>query len=222
MRTTIRTLFNALILTPALFLSTGLVGEGLTVKGQEASQNRPTPADNPGNTDEASAQRTPETEPRIWIHLVGGGKIEVDELTESADGVWYKRGIVSTFLDRARLERIERESDLKLPSKTDALQGSGRWKISDAGKVEGFFMATFGRRLPVAAFGQSELHTRWGLDHRNGMDVPLHPDSPEGRALIKFLRAEEIPFIAFRGPVPRVSTGPHIHIGHRSPRIGSR
>jgi hypothetical protein len=35
---------------------------------------------------------------------------------------------------------------------------------------------------------------------------------PEGRALIKFLRSEGIPFLAFRGPIPGVATGPHIHI----------
>lgn len=168
---------------------------------------------------EAEEAGTLEPEPRIWIHLTGGGKIQVDELTESPDGVWYKRGNITTFLDRTRVEKIERESDAKPAEKAESLRGSGRWKISDAGKVESFFLATFGRRLPIGAFGQSELHTRWGLDHRNGMDVPIHPDSPEGRALMKFLRSEGIPFIAFRGPVPRVSTGPHIHIGHPSPRL---
>ena len=65
---------------------------------------------------------------------------------------------------------------------------------------------------------KSDLHTRWGLDHRNGMDVGLHPDSVEGRALIEFLRAESIPFLVFRGPVPGVATGPHIHIGMPSHR----
>jgi hypothetical protein len=54
------------------------------------------------------------------------------------------------------------------------------------------------------------------------MDVGLHPDSAEGRALIEFLRTEAIPFLAFRSAVPGVATGPHIHIGNRSPRITSR
>jgi hypothetical protein len=54
------------------------------------------------------------------------------------------------------------------------------------------------------------------------MDVGLHPDSAEGRALIEFLRNESIPFLAFRGPIPGVATGPHIHIGNRSPRISGR
>ena len=76
--------------------------------------------------------------------------------------------------------------------------------------------------VATSAFGQSDLHTRWGLDHRNGMDVGLHPDSVEGRALIEFLRAESIPFLVFRGPVPGVATGPHIHIGNRSSRSYGR
>ena len=45
----------------------------------------------------------------IWIHFVGGAKMEVDEASESADGVWYKRGNVSIFLERARFEKVERE-----------------------------------------------------------------------------------------------------------------
>jgi len=49
--------------------------------------------------------------------------------------------------------------------------------------------------------------------------VALHPDSAEGRALIGFLQARGIPFLAFRGAVPGVATGPHIHIGSPSHRL---
>ncbi|HEY1402693.1 MAG TPA: hypothetical protein VGB05_01060, partial [Pyrinomonadaceae bacterium] len=47
----------------------------------------------------------------LWIYLVGGARFEVDEANESSEGVWYKRGNLSIFLERARIERIERESD---------------------------------------------------------------------------------------------------------------
>ncbi|HLL72110.1 MAG TPA: lytic transglycosylase domain-containing protein [Pyrinomonadaceae bacterium] len=47
----------------------------------------------------------------LWIYLVGGARFEVDEANETAEGVWYKRGNLSIFLERARIERIERESD---------------------------------------------------------------------------------------------------------------
>ena len=143
---------------------------------------------------------------------------------EQADGYWYKRGNMSKFLDRERVVRIERpKPPAEEKTAEDAVvEGTGRWKLSDAGKVEEFFVAKFKKPLPLSAFGQSDLHTRWGWDHRNGMDIGLHPDSTEGRALIQFLRAESIPFLAFRGAVPGVATGPHIHIGNRSPRISSR
>ena len=147
----------------------------------------------------------------------------VDEVTESTDGYWYKRGNVSTFLDRAKVVRIEYpklESDSAPP--TERSEPNARWRLADAGKVKDFFMARFNRPLPLSAFGQSDLHTRWGLDHRNGMDVNLHPDSVEGRALIEFLRAESIPFLVFRGPIPGVATGPHIHVGNRSSRSYGR
>ena len=47
----------------------------------------------------------------LWIYLVGGARFEVDEANETTEGVWYKRGNLSIFLERARIERIERETD---------------------------------------------------------------------------------------------------------------
>ncbi|HEX6045108.1 MAG TPA: hypothetical protein VFZ22_11515 [Pyrinomonadaceae bacterium] len=157
--------------------------------------------------------------------VLADGPLVVDEVTESSDGYWYKRGNMSKFLDRERVIRIERPKppeEKPAAADDDVVEGKGKWKLADAGKVEEFFVGKFKRPLPLSAFGQSDLHTRWGWDHRNGMDVGLHPDSSEGRALIEFLRAESIPFLAFRGAVPGVATGPHIHIGNRSPRISGR
>jgi hypothetical protein len=54
------------------------------------------------------------------------------------------------------------------------------------------------------------------------MDVGLHPDSAEGRALVKYLREANIPFLTFRGAVPGVASGPHIHVGRPSPRLRTR
>jgi hypothetical protein len=152
--------------------------------------------------------------------LKGERPLVVDEVSESSDGYWYKRGNITTFIDRERVVRVEHPK----PPEAEAIPaapsaGNGKWKLADARKIQDFFLARFKKPLPTSAFGQSDLHTRWGLDHRNGMDVGLHPDSVEGRALIEFLRKESIPFLAFRGPVPGVATGPHIHIGNRSPRV---
>ena len=50
-----------------------------------------------------------ETVQAVWIFLVGGAKMEVDEAHETAEGVWYKRGNLSIFIERSRIDRIERE-----------------------------------------------------------------------------------------------------------------
>jgi hypothetical protein len=97
--------------------------------------------------------------------------------------------------------------------------GWARWSIADAGKVDGFFVTKFGHNLPVSAFGQSAFHERAGLDHHDAVDVAVHPDSAEGLALMQYLRATGIPFIAFRQAVPGSATGAHIHIGNPSHRI---
>jgi hypothetical protein len=94
--------------------------------------------------------------------------------------------------------------------------GGANWALSDAYKVQRFFQDTFKRPLPVAVFGQGAIHDRWRLDHHNAMDVSLHPDSPEGQALLGYLRANGIPFLAFRQAIPGTATGPHIHIGRPS------
>ena len=159
----------------------------------------------------------------VTIVLRGDRPLVVDEVSESSDGFWYKRGNVTTFIDRERVLRVEYPKPAAAAEAApEPLEGKGKWKLADAQKVQDFFLTKFKRALPIAAFGQSDLHTRWGWDHRNGMDVGLHPDSVEGRALIEFLRNESIPFLAFRGPIPGVATGPHIHIGNRSPRISGR
>ncbi len=96
--------------------------------------------------------------------------------------------------------------------------GPAAWALADAWRVQRFFLEAFKKPLPVAVFGQGAIHDRWRLDHRNAMDVSLHPDGPEGLALMNFLRANGIPFSAFREAIPGTATGPHIHIGRPSHR----
>ena len=45
----------------------------------------------------------------VWIHLVGGARFRVDDVQETADGAWYSRANLSIFMERERIERIERE-----------------------------------------------------------------------------------------------------------------
>ena len=96
--------------------------------------------------------------------------------------------------------------------------GHTPWSLADAGKIEKFFLNTFGHALPVSALGQTPTHDRLRFDHRNAMDVALHPDSREGRSLMAYLRQAGIPFMAFRSAVAGAATGAHIHIGNPSLR----
>lgn len=91
--------------------------------------------------------------------------------------------------------------------------------VSNLPHINAFFSSRFGRPLPVTAIGQTPTHDRFGLDHRHAVDVPLHPDSAEGKALMEYLQQQGISFLAFRGAIPGVSTGPHIHIGRPSSRL---
>lgn len=46
----------------------------------------------------------------VWIHLVGGARVEADSATESPDGVWYRRGSLTIFVERSRVDHVEWEA----------------------------------------------------------------------------------------------------------------
>ena len=113
--------------------------------------------------------------------------------------------------------RLAKQRLVRTTSFTRFAGGSG-WGIGEAWKIQRFFSDTFKKELPVAVFGQGAIHDRWRLDHRNAMDISLHPDSAEGQALLGFLQKNGIPYLAFRSAIPGTATGPHIHIGRPSHR----
>jgi hypothetical protein len=96
--------------------------------------------------------------------------------------------------------------------------GTTPWTLAGAPPIESFFLSRFGRPLPVSARGQTPVHDRLAFDHRQAMDVAVHPDSAEGQALMAYLKGGGIPFLAFRQPVHGEATGAHIHIGQPSAR----
>lgn len=98
-------------------------------------------------------------------------------------------------------------------------RGRHPWALALVPRLEEFFRRTFQRALPVSAYGQTAVHDKLGFDHRNALDVAVHPDSAEGRALMEWLRRAGLSFIAFRGAVEGAATGAHIHIGEPSPRV---
>jgi hypothetical protein len=59
--------------------------------------------------DAVTPEQAAEEVETVWVYLVGGARVEVDEASETAEGVWYKRGNLSIFLERSRVERVERE-----------------------------------------------------------------------------------------------------------------
>src|SRR5262249_548610 len=51
------------------------------------------------------------TDPQSFLILLqGGARVTADEIKEADDGIWYRRGNLSVFLERDRIARIERES----------------------------------------------------------------------------------------------------------------
>lgn len=100
--------------------------------------------------------------------------------------------------------------------------GKAHWSLVDAGKIQKFFSERFGHLLPISALGQTPFHERMKFDHRDALDVALHPDSSEGKTLMAYLRKTGIPFMAFRNGVPGSATGAHIHIGKPSLRVAAK
>ena len=98
-------------------------------------------------------------------------------------------------------------------------RGRSAWRLAMTSGLQEFFTRTFSRGLPVSAYGQTALHEKLGFDHRNAIDVAVHPDSPEGLAVMDWLRRAGLSFIAFRQAVPGAATGAHIHVGEPSQRL---
>ncbi|HUQ34406.1 MAG TPA: transglycosylase SLT domain-containing protein [Pyrinomonadaceae bacterium] len=56
----------------------------------------------------SDAERSAAPHP-VWIYLVGGARVEADSVNETTEGVWYTHGSLTIFIERSRIERIERE-----------------------------------------------------------------------------------------------------------------
>ncbi len=102
------------------------------VRRIERSSSNPTGEALPPKTiiEAKKANSVPATIPvaqPIRIYLVGGAYLEVDEATESAEGVWHRRGNLSMLLDRARVERIERERPVEVAAASGAMWRERGW-----------------------------------------------------------------------------------------------
>ncbi|MGH9871996.1 MAG: lytic transglycosylase domain-containing protein [Pyrinomonadaceae bacterium] len=89
------------------------------------------------DSDESSQSSTAPDEPPLWIYLVGGARFEVDSVTESAAGAWYRRGPLSVFVERARIDHIEREELADSSSKKGRGWTTGNARIDSLIKQNG-------------------------------------------------------------------------------------
>jgi Zn-finger nucleic acid-binding protein len=92
----------------------------------------------PKSTDDAEVVAEPVARnagpPPVWIYLVGGARMEVDTATESTAGVWFTRGPMNIFIERSRIDRIERE-DLESLAKSNSSTKERRWTTGN-GKID--------------------------------------------------------------------------------------
>ena len=132
--------------------------------------------------------------------------LKAEELKKAEEATKVKTFVKPTLMPLSKTATVLRST-------------AGSWSIAGLSSVQQFFSKTFGKPLPTSTIGQSATHNRLRWNHTNAVDVGLHPDSTEGRALMAYLQSQGIPFLAFRGAIPGVSTGPHIHIGSPSHRL---
>jgi hypothetical protein len=67
------------------------------------------PVEKPSTPPESDTAQAGVFDKPAWIYLKGGARVEADSASESTAGVWYKRGPMSIFIERSRIDRIELE-----------------------------------------------------------------------------------------------------------------
>jgi hypothetical protein len=145
--------------------------------------------------------------------------LETRQALEDTDRILIEAHVAQAL---ARLTPLPRGSYEESPGLV-RFNGLGSWSlVRDTPVLQQFFMSRFGHALPISAYGQTALHDRMGFDHRGALDVAVHPDSPEGRVFMDYLRMAGIPFIAAWGAIPGSASGAHIHVGQPSPRMTAR
>jgi soluble lytic murein transglycosylase-like protein len=79
--------------------------------------------------------QTDSSERPAWIYLVGGARVEADNATESPAGVWFTRGTLSVFLERSRIDHIEREDPEKAAASASSARKERGWSTGN-GKID--------------------------------------------------------------------------------------
>jgi hypothetical protein len=147
---------------------------------------------------------------------------DVDLASKEFDLALSRAKLTRELAEMARLEQAAEEEQaapttaLKLAERFD---GNGAFSASELALLSTEFEFRFRRPLPISALGETAVHRAMGFDHRNRVDVAVHPDQPEGVWLRQYLELKRIPYFAFRRALAGKATGAHIHIGPASTRI---
>jgi soluble lytic murein transglycosylase-like protein len=102
------------------------------VKAIERGANSKTEADDVIAKVQEPQQPESSGEGPAWIYLVGGARVEADNVTESTAGVWYQRGPLSIYIERARVDHIEREALETLAESNSANRKERGWTTGNA------------------------------------------------------------------------------------------
>ena len=151
---------------------------------------------------------------------------ELDTARKEYDLAVSRAKLTQELAEMARAEEAAEAAMQKAtaPGETrlaDKFEGDSALTASEFHSLSLAFELRFARPLPVSAMGETAVHRSMGFDHRNRVDVALHPDQPEGIWLRRYLEQNNIPYFAFRRAVPGKATNAHIHIGPASSRLST-
>jgi Zn-finger nucleic acid-binding protein len=90
-----------------------------------------------GGVEDNSKKATPIPEQPVWIYLIGGARVEADSVVESDVGVWYARGSLTIFVERTRIDHIERET-LETLAESDSSSKKERGWTTGNQRIDGF------------------------------------------------------------------------------------
>jgi hypothetical protein len=148
---------------------------------------------------------------------------ELDLSRKEYDLAVSRAKLLHELAEMARAEQTLQSELERMPGQASRIaeryDGAGKFSPAALRKISRAFEREFAKALPISALGETAVHRALGFDHRNRVDVALHPDQPEGVWLRDFLAAKHIPYFAFRQAVPGKATAAHIHIGPMSGRI---
>jgi len=154
---------------------------------------------------------------------LGGFLEELDRARKENDLAASRARLTRELAQMARAEQALETALRTAPDQAEALaerfEGGGVFTSAELARVRRAFAERFARSLPLSAVGETPLHRSLGFDHRDRVDVALHPDQPEGTWLLQYLESRGIPYFAFRRAAPGRSTAAHIHIGPMSGRL---